>query len=394
MEVKIMEIGSVYEIDPFAAEKAGKKSGRKLQLKEVLKYNKKNTVYTASGREAIALALYSLEKEKPCVCKKCLMPAYMCDTVFIPFVQMGWELVFYHIDRKMRVNEQELCHLLSEHKPGMLFIHAYYGMDTWKGLRKQLKEYQKDGLVLMEDVTQSYYLHIDNHADYIVGSIRKWYAVPDGGFLTSDRTLCREAVEYKESFSKRRLAMLTGKWRYLEEKQNRKGLDAMEKQRWVENVLPRLVKEKEEYLALNRQLEDELDHFEGITGLSGVSANMLEVLSETEAEKRRNANYHILKNGLRNKKSLTLVFLEEDEESAPLYMPVYMKDRDTLQKYLRDRDIYVPVLWPVGMENADVLTEDEQYIFTHLAAIPMDQRYGEEEMERITESIGEYEKTI
>lgn len=386
-----MEIGSVYEINPLIAEEAGRKSGRKPQLEEVLKYDKQNTVYTASGREAIALALYSLEKENPFVCKKCLMPAYMCDTVFIPFVQMGWELVFYHIDKKMRADEEELCRLISEYKPGMLFIHAYYGVDTWKKFRKQLKEYQKDGLLLMEDVTQSYYLHMDNHADYIVGSIRKWYAVPDGGFVATDHVLCREVVAYDESFAMRRLDMLTSKWKYLEEKQNRKGLDAVEKQRWVEMVLPRLVKEKEEYLAANRQLEDELDHFEGITGLSGLASNILETLEETEAEKRRKENYHILKNGLQNKKSLALVFTENDEEAAPLYMPVYMANRDALQKYLRDRDIYVPVLWPVGMENARVLTEDEEYIFSHLAAVPMDQRYGEEEMERIIDVIEEYE---
>lgn len=399
-----MEIGSVYEIDPARAAEASWEPGKDLELKDVLKYKKSNTVYTASGREAIALALYSLEKENPSICKKCLMPAYMCDTVFIPFEQMGWELVFYHIGTDMKADGQKLSDLIRKHKPGMLFIHAYYGVDTWKELRAELALYQKDGLILMEDVTQSYYLQTDLatngdiqsafSADYIIGSLRKWYAVVDGGFVTTNHPLYPEAVEYDDSFAKRRLCMQTRKWEYLKAMQNRPGFDAVEKQRWVEKVLPHLIKEKEEYLAENRQLEDELDYYKNITGISPLTANMLMLVDEKECEMRRHANYLILHRGLQDRKSLTLVFPVCEENVAPLYMPVYMKDRDALQNFLRERDIYVPVLWPVGKENAECLSEDERYIFSHLAAIPMDQRYGEKEMKRILDVIEEYEASL
>jgi len=115
-------------------------------------------------------------------------------------------------------------------------------------------------------------------------------------------------------------------------------------------------------------------------------------VNEKECEKRRNENYRLLHEGLKNRKSLVPVFTECVETAAPLYMPVYMKDRETLQSFLRERDIYVPVLWPVGKENAECLSEEEQYIFFHLAAVPMDQRYGSEEMKRIIDVIEEYER--
>ena len=397
-----MEIGSVYEINPTAVSVADHEPVKELQLDGVLKYGKQNIAYTASGRDAIALALYSLEQEMPDVSKKCLMPVYMCDTVFIPFLQRGWELIFYHIGKDMRADGEEIRTFIEEERPGMLFIHGYYGVDTWDELRADLANYQEKGLLVMEDMTQSYYMCPNSEdrkkgifqSDYIVGSLRKWYAVPDGGFIATNRTLYREDMAYNDDFVKRRLQMLTQKWEYLNEMQNRKGYDSREKQRWVETVLPRLVKMKEEYLAENRRLEEELDHFTGVRRISSISANLLLMVDEKECEERRKENLRILYEGLSGRKTIIPVFGEYTEEAAPLYMPVYMQDRDALQKFLREHDIYVPVLWLVGKENAECLSEDEEYIFSHVAAIPMDQRYEEKEMKRIIDVIEEYEKLL
>ena len=91
---------------------------------------------------------------------------------------------------------------------------------------------------------------------------------------------------------------------------------------------------------------------------------------------------------------MRLVFPAYVEGAAPLYLPVYMENRDSLQQYLREHDIYVPVLWPIGKENQDYIHEDEQFIFEHIAAIPMDQRYGKEEMKRIIDVIEKYESSF
>ena len=75
-----MEIGSIFEVNPALAKDGGEAVG--FHLAQVDKYGKKNQCYTASGREAIELALISLERENPEIPKRCLMPAYMCDSVF------------------------------------------------------------------------------------------------------------------------------------------------------------------------------------------------------------------------------------------------------------------------------------------------------------------------
>lgn len=377
-----MEIGSFYEINPNCIEKAQKSDGKNLRLAQVEKYGKSHTVFTASGRAAIALALQSAVRERPDLRKKCLMPAYMCDSVFFPFENNGWELCFYHIGTDLIAEEEKLRLLMEKEKPGMVFLHAYYGVDTWKSLRPMLKQWQKEGLLIMEDMTQSYYLETDFHADYIVGSLRKWYAVTDGGFVTTNRSLYPENMESDDAFVKKRVGMQTAKWKYLQE------MDTLSREAKKED----LQKEKEAYLALNRELEEYLDENKGVAPMSNLAEKMLMDADEKECRKRRNENYRILQEGLKEKKSLVPVFGQDEKEASPLYMPVYMKEREDMLQYLREHHVYVPILWLAGKENEGCLSESEEYIFAHIAAIPMDQRYGKEEMERILAVIEEYEE--
>lgn len=439
-----MEIGSIYEINPLLMKNYDCGSGGKMPvpLEEPKKYGKKYCCYTASGREAIALALKSLERDKPNIPKKCLLPAYMCDTVFFPFEHAGWELSFYHIHKNLEADEQDLCALIERVKPGLLFIHPYYGVDTCKNLRPQLADWKKQGICIMEDVTQSYYLEkAGAEADYIIGSLRKWYPVPDGGFVLSDRKLpsgCFSEAEVEaetevemeteteiavetevetetetkvetevetETETKteteveaeteagnsvtERLALLMQKWEYLYKEGTPSEKQAI----------------KADFLKKNRLLEKQLDAYKGIRKLSDETAFLLQGVKEEEAKLRRIQNYHFLYENLKGKTSFVPILnpfgsgaQKRDANAklqntfAPLYFAVYAKERDDLQQFLGAHDIYAPVLWPIGKENEPFLSKEEQFIFSHMLAIPMDQRYGQKEMQRIVEVMNEYEK--
>ena len=84
-------------------------------------------------------------------------------------------------------------------------------------------------------------------------------------------------------------------------------------------------------------------------------------------------------------KRLWPILMKEDE--APLYFPVYVKERDELQQFLGERGIYAPVLWPVGELNRDELRGDEAYIYEHMLALPIDQRYDVSQMEQIVQTL-------
>ena len=56
----------------------------------------------------------------------------------------------------------------------------------------------------MEDVTQSYYLEgAGEEADYVVGSLRKWYPLPDGGFVASKEPLAGEMAVLEKEFTEK-----------------------------------------------------------------------------------------------------------------------------------------------------------------------------------------------
>ncbi|MDE7358261.1 MAG: UDP-2,4-diacetamido-2,4,6-trideoxy-beta-L-altropyranose hydrolase, partial [Lachnospiraceae bacterium] len=214
-----------------------------------------------------------------------------------------------------------------------------------------------------------------------VGSLRKWYAVPDGGFVASDIPLAEDMLESGETYARERLGPLVQKWEYLREKERRTG-GAL-----TAGWLPR----KTEYLRRNRALENELDCYQGVRRISGISAEILSKVNEEEARRQRAENYHTLYDRICGMKRLWPVLLRE-EAQAPLYLPVYVKERDSLQRFLAGHGVYAPVLWPVGEENKDFLEGDEAYIFGHMLALPIDQRYGAAEMERIAEVLALYEK--
>lgn len=375
-----MEIGSIFEIDPSDLTESGDADA--LRLSQVDKYGKKNQSFTASGREAIELALISLERERPGISKCCLMPAYMCDSVFRPFRNRGWRLVFYHVDADLRTAGEEISRLALENAPGLIFVHPYFGVDTCRAFRGRLADLQKEGVLVMEDVTQSYYLEeAGKDADFVVGSLRKWYAVPDGGFVASDLSLAGDVRVPGDDYARKRMIPLVRKWEYLREIEKRPSGRAAEEE----------LSMKAEYLGQNRAQEEALDSYRGVRRMSRISATILSGTDEEAAAAKRAENYRILYERINGMKRLWPM-LAGKKAAAPLYFPVYAKDRDSLQRFLRERDIYAPVLWPIGEENKDCLKEAESYIFAHMLALPLDQRYGDVQMNRIADALTQYEK--
>ena len=77
---------------------------------------------------------------------------------------------------------------------------------------------------------------------------------------------------------------------------------------------------------------------------------------------------------------------------APLYCPIYIdgNKRDEIRKYMRQKNILLPVIWPKPQNIMERICTDVQWIFDHILAIPCDQRYSSEDMESIVLGIKEY----
>lgn len=334
-------------------------------------FGQQEVLYTASGREAIELAIIGAENSRSDLRKVCLLPQYTCDTVIIPFQKHNWEVYFYPVDISLRISEGILADLLNYVNPGLLLMHTYFGTDTIKGVRHLIADYQRErGLVFVEDMTQSLALLSQvQGADYYVGSLRKWFAIPDGGFVLGENLPQTKHFREKSVFVEKKMLAQRLKADYLQEKGD---------------------VSKEEFLRINREAENYLYEDDSICKMSGFSYKRLQCLNRQQQLCQRRKNGIALSERL--EKCMSIRAMIEMRDQSPLYFPILTEKREKLQEFLRERDIFAPVLWPIPKEVEETMTQDVRYIFGHMLALPCDHRYSEGDMCRIGEILLEYEE--
>lgn len=298
--------------------------------------------------------------------KKVLLPAYTCQTVIDPFQELGWNISYYPINKNLTIDTQALLAIANQRKPDMVLAHPYYGMDFNVIEKDALKTLKESGAIVIVDNTQCIFSDERlSFVDYYVGSYRKWICCPDGAFLEdySKGNSSRPAIneENAEFVQKQKDAMFL------------RGEYFTNSNEAIKQISIRLNK----------------DAVKGISGaikphaMAAFSKAMLAMEDIEFNKSQRMANYGTLFEGLKKSDRCALVceYLTR-VTNAPLYFPIYVKDRPEIQKQLAQQHIYAPVLWPVNTREI-LINETIEYLFAHLLAIPCDQRYDEKDMEKI-----------
>lgn len=316
-------------------------------------------------REALYIIAKSLDASK----KTVLLPAYTCDTVITPFEALGWKCVYYPVNSSLRIDVQRTFELFEQYNANLVVVHPYYGRDLNDGEIEFLEILHEKGCRVAVDLTQCIFsLQNLQCVDYYVGSYRKWYGIPDGGFLEAKdgSLLLEDELEENDSFvALQRDAM------YL------RGLYFHTDNEEIKNISRRL-----NTLANEVVKHDILPH-----RISAFSQALLKREDINQNQERRFSNYKYLHDRLKSLSDCKVLSDNiEEVTSAPLYFTIYVNDRNVMQRELAEKHIYAPVLWPVVSD--DVLINDTvRYIYDHLLAIPIDQRYDEKDMEKISEVI-------
>ncbi|MBR3601203.1 MAG: hypothetical protein IKL49_02630 [Lachnospiraceae bacterium] len=373
----IKEIGSFMEQGISYLEHTD--NDENIVLKEVDKYKKKYTYYTATGRDAIFLALDTISKTYLSERKCCLVPIYICDMVLIPFQVLQWDIVYYHIDKDMQPKIDEMKKLLQLYKPNVVFLNDYFGRRINSRVWKILEPY-RDSTIIIEDVTQSYYIH-ESHikGDYIIGSIRKWYPIPDGGFLTCNDKISVECINFNnEQYVQERLEIMNQKYAYLqgnikEEKEKKES-----KKRFLNNYY---------------QLEENLNEYARNAMISPISNMSKCIINQLDLEYYRQKRYencsYLKEQLLLKNKDYKLIYSEENVPMG-LYFPLLIKNRKEFQTALIEQNIFTSIVWPFTDEYSQYFTEEEKYLQEHVISIPVDARYDINDMERILKAIEEF----
>ena len=272
--------------------------------------------------------------------KKVYLPYYTCEIMVQPcrLLQVNYE--FYHIDKQLEPI------VLPELKEDEAFLYTNYF-----GLKQQCVERlaQHYGSRLIVDNAQAFFASALQGIDTFY-SPRKFLGVPDGGYLYCDASL---DMELPQSVSYERMSHLL----------KRVDLGA-------------------EAAYGDFKMHDESLSQQPVMKMSVLTEKILESIDYQLVKEKRCRNYRYLDEALGKDNGLTL---ELSEEAVPMVYPFLPLDAD-LKKKLIDNKIFVATYWPNVLDWC--VEQDWEYKLTQQACfLPVDQRYGEEEMLRILNLI-------
>lgn len=141
------------------------------------------------------------------------------------------------------------------------------------------------------------------------------------------------------------------------------------------------------YREIFLQSEDNINHLTGICGISDFAKFLIRCESIGNLINKRKSNMLKLSNGLRE---IGINGIREfGSMECPLAYPLRIKNRDAFRRYLMDNRIYCAVHWPFdgfkpkerlnGIHNAKTLI-----------SLPIDQRYGDKEIDYLLYTINKY----
>ena len=287
-----------------------------------------------------------------------LLPALCCESMILPFEQNGCTVEFYKLNADLTGNEEDVLRKLSR---GCILLYMTY-FDVRPFSRTFLEKLRSLGAFLLEDRTQDIIVPRREtfRPEATVASLRKWAAMPEGGLLKTEAAL--PAAETDGRFARLRLEAMEEKGEYLA-----KGIPEM----------------KADFLKRLHEADELLDQSGKPVALSPENLGYIVNLDFEKILKQRRRNCALLREVLKDcAEAGKLQFMGSAGNTAGLYLGVMLENRDAVQKYMAERSIYCPVIWPIP-EQAKGVCENCEHVAGHMLALPCDQRYGEEDMKHI-----------
>ncbi len=314
------------------------------QLEGIYKY--------ASGRSALYYILFD-GKERYGV-SKVLFPDYLCSSILLAAKEAELEVVFYNLNAALELDEKAFANQYDE-KCAVLLIN-YFGLKDLSSQIAYVRSLNQDAVIIEDDV-QAYYefLKPQNDANYKFTSLRKTLACPDGGLVKTENALSNVTTHNK--FHQYKLAGSI--------------LKSLRQPEYYDD---------EVYLSMFEKGEDMIDA-EIASGMSEMSSEILSKLDTNRLGIIRKRNARTILNGL---ESLGIAsILPVSEEHFPLFVPIYLEDRNKVRKYMFQHNVFCPVHWPLEGMNVKKGAE----MAAHELSIIVDQRYTNKDMEYILELL-------
>lgn len=289
-----------------------------------------------SGRNGIEAILRSLP-----VNSEVLIPKYTCEVVLEPFISTGISHIFYDINENL-----ELTVLPSLKSSQFLLYTNYFGVKD--RYADELASIYGNRLII--DDSQALF-HEPTNESSTVYSYRKFVGVPDGAAVVSD--LIKD-IHPEPATSFGRCSHLL------------KRIDLGPTEGYPD------------FTSNDNALKGNC-----LSGMSNLTKRLLRSVDWISIESIRKENFNYLHKTLGKYNLLEIPAIESFQ--CPMTYP-FRSSNKKLRNILISRNIFVPTLWPNVLEDCN--SDSTEYnLADTIVPIPIDQRYGVEEMQYICDTI-------
>jgi len=274
---------------------------------------------------------------------KVRVPFYICDAALEPFRLLGVPVEFYGLTRSLDPDVPEW-----PADAGVVYVN-YFDLKSSGADRLSAAI----GARAIVDDTQAFFRR-GRGRGWSFNSARKFFGVPDGAYAYGPR-----AAEIHPPAAN----------------------DAAP----AEHLTTRLTGDRErayqQYVAAEAQVSCE------VLAPSPLADRLLGGIAYDAARAARRRNFALLHERLAGKNTLPIEFTL-DAEAAPFCYP-FLPSRPSLHAALWQREIFVPRLWPEVASRPDPGFSWERDLALRLLPLPIDQRYGSDEMTRVSDVVME-----
>jgi hypothetical protein len=271
------------------------------------------------------------------------LPHYICSVMVQPVLDLGKELIQYPLDSKLYPDILQSALLEND----VLLYVNYFGICD-----ENVDRLVRIGVPIIIDNSQAFYAKPVSNTDTFY-SPRKFFGVPDGAYLYSNKI---PEQKLEQDISHERTRHLLGR------------LDE-----GPEKYLPDF---RENNLLLSKQ---------DIKTMSNLTRKIMRGIDYEQVKEVRMRNFNLLYHSLNEKNELKF---DPGAADVPMAYPLLLENGREVKKQLIAKKIFVPTYWPEVLVAVDPGSW-EYHLAVDLVALPIDQRYGDEEMLYILECINE-----
>lgn len=310
--------------------------GLECDLKENYPFEEYHHLNTA--RNAIEIVLKVINPQKV------YLPYFTCDVVLEPIDKLKIPYEFYNIGFNFEPN-------INVNKIGdkdCIILSDYFGITT-----KLVRQFKKHGIKnLIIDNAQALFAQPIDEA-YNIYSPRKFVGLPDGGLVYTNNKF-ELPNEQDQSYDR------------------------------CSHLLKRIDLSAEEAYS-NFQINDGLLENQPTKRMSKLTQHLLRGIDYEKIRKKRIENFNYIANAL-NSTNIFKINEIISSDDVPMVYPYLIENGKEVKQQLIKNKIFIATYWP-NVLNWTKNRSWEYFLTENLVSLPIDQRYNEEDMNIVLNSI-------